>query len=249
MTMLQEPLNDVERLATEAYRPAPSPARRWLHRLAPPLALAALIGAGALFGGFLVFLVTLEAEPRQNEAAADGIVALTGGSDRISDAVELLAEGKGKRLLISGVNRSTSPERLANTMPQHVALFDCCIDMDYQARNTLGNAVETRRWAEARSVRSLIVVTSSYHMPRAMLELQRAMPGIELRPHPVVAERQDANAWRGLAATKLLATEYGKFLAAYVRASIFPVISHDISTGSLRHTRNGGQHAGLRHGF
>ena len=189
-----------------------------------------------LLAGFGGFILRLEDESKLEPGRADAIVALTGGSERISDAVELLAEGRGRRLLITGVNRTTSPERLAATLPSYGNLFDCCIDMDYQARNTVGNAIETKRWAEQRNIRSLIVVTSSYHMPRAMIELQRAMPDVDLQPHPVVPDRPaEGAAWRGLAATRVLATEYGKFLAAYVRASIFPQISVDTTaTGSLR---------------
>ena len=232
--MTPEPLHDVEALAGLAERA--SPPRLRLARIALRLlSVLCVLSVAALAGGFLRFVTELEEEgappPR-----SDAIVALTGGSERISDAVDLLAGGRADRLLITGVNRATSPERLANTLPQHRELFDCCIDMDYQARNTVGNAVETRRWAESRHVRSLIVVTSSYHMPRALIELQRAMPGVTLRPHSVTPDKvADGGGWRNLLGARILATEYGKFLAAYVRASLFPQLAVDPTvTGSLR---------------
>lgn len=236
--MTPDPLHDVEALASHARSPASlcaeNRALRYLSRASIVIGMALV---GALLAGFASFVSTLEDERMASAEPADGIVALTGGSERISDAVDLLADGRARRLLITGVNRSTSPERLASTLPQHRELFDCCIDMDYQARNTVGNAVETKRWAESRKVRSLIVVTSSYHMPRAMIELQRAMPDIDLRPHPVSPDKpQELSTWRKLAATKVLATEYGKYLAAYVRASLYPQIHVDVtSTGSVRH--------------
>ena len=204
----------------------------------PVIIRAGWLGGGflaALGFGFLGFVNALGDEQATPETHADAIVALTGGSERILDAVELLEDGRARRLLITGVNRSTSPERLASTLPQHRHLFECCIDMDYEARNTVGNAVETRRWIDGRNVRSLIVVTSSYHMPRAMLELQRALPDVTLLPHPVSPDRPpEFSAWRSLSSTRVLATEYGKFLAAYVRASLFPQIATDrTATGSL----------------
>ncbi|MBY0613360.1 MAG: YdcF family protein [Beijerinckiaceae bacterium] len=240
--MTPDPLHDVEALASHA-RPSGSlcsggRAGRHLARAAIGFALTLCVGLAA---GFASFVSKLEEERPASGDRADGIVALTGGSERISDAVDLLADGRAQRLLISGVNRSTSPERLASTLPQHRDLFDCCIDMDYQARNTVGNAVETKRWAESRKVRSLIVVTSSYHMPRAMLELQRAMPEVDLRPHPVSPDKPaEFSAWRSLGNTKILATEYGKYLAAYVRAALYPQIQVDMTaTGSLRHKTSG----------
>ena len=62
---------------------------------------AILLVAALGFVGFLSKLRYVESAP---ERRADGIVVLTGGSLRVSDAMELLAAGYGKRLLISGVN-------------------------------------------------------------------------------------------------------------------------------------------------
>ena len=56
-------------------------------------------------------------------------------------------------------------------MPEHQRWFSCCVDLDHSAINTIGNAVETRRWVMARGFQSLIVVTSNFHMPRALAEL------------------------------------------------------------------------------
>jgi uncharacterized SAM-binding protein YcdF (DUF218 family) len=195
--------------------PAP-PIRRgagrwWLVRtllIVPPVALLA---------GFLWYatLIDLEAAP---DGSADAIVALTGGPERIGEAVEQLAAGRGKRLLITGVNRSTNTEALARLVPRYEALFDCCIDIDHSAINTIGNAVETRRWARERGFHSLLVVTSSYHMPRALAEISHQLPDATLLPFPVVTDRQRAEPWwSNPGSARMLLSEYLKYLVAIVR--------------------------------
>ena len=112
---------------------------------------------------------------------ADGIVALTGGASRIADAIELLASGRGKRLLISGANRATNSNEISRLNPEFERWVRCCVDFD-RSLNTLGNAIETKRWAERRGFRSLIVVTSNYHMPRALAEIAHQLPDVALVP-------------------------------------------------------------------
>jgi uncharacterized SAM-binding protein YcdF (DUF218 family) len=148
---------------------------------------------------------------------------LTGGSSRINDAVELLASGRGRRLLITGVYPATSPGELARLMPEYEAKFTCCVDLDRSAVNTLGNAIETRHWAQARGFQSLIVVTSAYHMPRAMAELEHQLPEVALIPFPVVTEKLKAEPWWSSGPTaKLLFSEYLKYILALARMQIDP---------------------------
>ena len=149
---------------------------------------------------------------------------LTGGASRISDAIELLAAGRGKRLLISGVHRATSAAEIARIMPRYEGLVACCVDLDYSAVNTVGNAVGTRRWARDRGFTSLIVVTSAYHMPRTMAELQQQMPDTVLVPFPVVTEKLRNEPWWASAPTaRLILSEYAKFVVAQLRMRIEPV--------------------------
>jgi uncharacterized SAM-binding protein YcdF (DUF218 family) len=167
--------------------------------------------------GFLwyVTLIDQEAAP---EGSVDAIVALTGGPERIGEAVEQLAAGRGKRLLITGVNRATNVDALARLVPHYEALFDCCIDIDRTAVNTIGNAVETRRWARERGFHSLMVVTSSYHMPRALAEISHQLPDATLLPFPVTTERQRAEPWwSNPGSARMLVSEYLKYLVAIVR--------------------------------
>jgi uncharacterized SAM-binding protein YcdF (DUF218 family) len=180
---------------------------------------ALIIGTVVAFpAGFLWFTRAVPSEEVPIRRSADGIVVLTGGAARIPDAMELLATRHGKRLLITGVNRNTSVRELAQETPRYHRYFACCVDLDYSAVNTTGNAAETRRWAKSRGFNSLIVVTSSYHMPRSMAELGHQLPDVELIPFPVVTEKMRAEPWwESLPTTKLLLSEYVKYIVARLR--------------------------------
>ncbi len=149
--------------------------------------------------------------------SADGIVALTGGPSRVADAMELMAAGRGRRLLISGANRATTLGEISRLNPEYARVVGCCVDFD-RSLNTLGNAIETRRWAESRGFRSLIVVTSNYHMPRALAEIAHQLPAVALVPFPVVTDKQRAEPWWSSGATaRLMFSEYVKYVYAKVR--------------------------------
>jgi uncharacterized SAM-binding protein YcdF (DUF218 family) len=219
-------------IATEA--PVAVPGR--LLRSAIMAALAVLFVAAAVgFVGFLSQLRGAEIKPSQT---ADGIVVLTGGSSRVSDAMELLAGGYGKRLLISGVHPTNDVSDISRSLPDNQSLLGCCVDLDRSAVNTRSNAAETRRWARDRGFKSLIVVTSNYHMPRAIAEMSHAMPDVELIPFAVVGDRWREEPWWTSGATvRLLLSEYVKYVAVEVRVrlaglDLMPEAA-DLSTGSL----------------
>ena len=187
------------------------------------LALSVLAAVLALALGFLWFLHRVPTDEAPADRTAEGIVVLTGGASRINDAIELLAAGRGHRLLITGVNPTTHSRELARLTPRYRALFGCCIDLDHSALNTIGNAVETRRWARARGFHSLLIVTSAYHMPRAIAELEHELPDVTLIEFPVLTERQRSEPWWSDGATaRLVITEYFKFIAAVVRMHVLP---------------------------
>jgi uncharacterized SAM-binding protein YcdF (DUF218 family) len=200
------------------------PARTPLRRLLRGAILLALVILAILGGGFVWFISHVPATEVALNRNADGIVVMTGGASRVSDAIELLAAGHGKRLLISGVNPTTSSAEIARNNPRHETLVACCVDLDHSAINTVGNAVETRRWARDRSFRSLIVVTSAYHMPRTMAELEMQMPDVALVPFPVVtAKLRNEPWWTSGPTARLILSEYAKFVVAQLRMRIEPV--------------------------
>jgi uncharacterized SAM-binding protein YcdF (DUF218 family) len=198
---------------------APATAPRGLLRAAVAAVLAfVLVGAAIGFIGFLSQLRGAEIRPADR---ADGIVVLTGGSSRVSDAMELLAGGYGKRLLISGVHPTNAASDISRSLSENQSLLSCCVDLDRSAVNTRSNAAETRRWVHERGFKSLIVVTSNYHMPRAIVELSHAMPDIRLVPFAVVGDKwRDEPWWTSGATLRLLLSEYVKYVAAEVRVRL-----------------------------
>ena len=184
-------------------------------------ALGVMAAVGAV--GFVWFVLNVQKSETAISKPADGVVVLTGGPERLADGIDLLAAGKGKRLLITGVNPTTRLEELSRRVPGHTRIFNCCVDIDREATNTIGNAVETRRWVTERGFNSLIVVTSSYHMPRAMAEVSHQLPDTTLIPYPVVTERQRTEPWWSHTVTaRTFAIEYIKYIAAIVRLRFEP---------------------------
>jgi uncharacterized SAM-binding protein YcdF (DUF218 family) len=186
------------------------------------------LGILVLVLGFAGFVWLLPNQEIALDRSADGIVVLTGGTSRVADALELLASGRGKRLLITGVNPGTTTNDIARQTVDYGRLLNCCVDLDYSALNTLGNAVQARRWAIAHDFKSLIVVTSAYHMPRALAELAHQLPDAALIPFPVVSDRLRIEPWwSNSETTKLVLSEYLKYLFAKVRMRFDTVAAGD----------------------
>lgn len=171
--------------------------------------------------GFVIFVAMLPL-PQPAPPRADAIVALTGEEKRVDTAVSLLEHGVGKRLLITGVHKEITKDelkRVAHGGPR----FDCCADMGYEAEDTQGNADEAANWTRAHDYKSLVVVTTNYHMPRSLAEFSADMPGVKLDPYPVEPREIDfAEWWKSPRALRVLNTEYAKYLVASVLVTLFP---------------------------
>jgi uncharacterized SAM-binding protein YcdF (DUF218 family) len=222
LAAIRNSMLDMTGMTTGIEEHNPPPARRRRGRSFLSILIWSVLGGtvAALIAGFFVYLNEIPAEHARTVRNADGIVVLTGAAQRMNDAVELLASNRGKRLLVSGVNPVTTSDELKKQIPDFARLSECCIDLGHEAQNTLGNAVETAAWAKKHGFKTLLIVTSAWHMPRALVELERETDGIELIPYPVVTERmREQRWWSSPQAARLLVFEYLKYLAALVRAS------------------------------
>ena len=129
-----------------------------------------------LYGlGFALFGVTLGDPAPDSADRTDGIVVITGGSGRIEHAVEVLADGKGKRLLVAGADPSVTKADLVRRLGGRRRLMQCCVDLGSESVDTRSNAEETRRWLERRRYRSVRLITSDWHMRRGRYEFRRAL--------------------------------------------------------------------------
>ena len=184
---------------------------------------AGTVGVLLLVGGFFWFAAKIPNDDVSLDRKADGIVVLTGAASRIPDAIELLAAERGKRLLITGVHRATSAREIARLTPLYSKFFTCCIDLDRSALNTFGNAIETKRWAHEHNFNSLIVVTSNWHLPRAMAEVAHQLPEATLVPYAVMSEKVKTEPWwQNLDTARFLFAEYLKYLFALGRMHLDP---------------------------
>ena len=171
-----------------------------------------------VIGGFIAFAQhTDNLRSPDTFPAADGIVVWTGkGGGRVQAGAELLNLKRGERLLISGVHESNGPEEISGISGLSEALAECCLDLDYAAKDTAGNARETASWAKALGYDHIILVTSAYHMPRAKVEIAAAAGRMQITPYPV--ERADNRTWyKSADRTERLLQEYLKLLLAYAR--------------------------------
>lgn len=197
----------------------------WLSRKAPfrrllrYLGILVLICLACTFGGFLWFADKVTSLRAPDGVKADAIVVLTGGYQRIDQALGLLRDGAGRRLLISGAHPSSTPSQIRKTTQGSRDLFACCVDIGYEAIDTIGNANEITRWIHDHEYKSVLVVTNNYHMPRSLLELRRLDRVTEFIPYPVINSDLTRRAWfTEPDVLRIMLAEYGKMVAAKFRA-------------------------------
>lgn len=180
--------------------------------------LVFVVTAGAVFGGFLWFADSVAAMRPPEGARADAIIVLTGGYQRIDQAVGLLRDKVGKRLLISGVNPSTTRAQIRRMTQSSPDLFACCVDMGYKAIDTIGNANEAAGWIRDKGYTSIVVVTNNYHMHRSLHELRSASPNTEFIAYPVInSDLSRTNWFANPDVLRTMISEYAKFVVAALR--------------------------------
>jgi uncharacterized SAM-binding protein YcdF (DUF218 family) len=178
------------------------------------LAVAALAVWLAGFGWFVASSLAIRGDAA---TPTDAIVVLTGGRLRLEAGLALLAAGKGRRLFISGVNPRVDRAVLLRALGPAAERETGAIVLGRRSDDTAGNATETADWMRREGYTSLRLVTSWYHMRRALLEFRRAMPRLTIVPQPVFALHvAPADWWGRRGAVLLVIEEYGKYLAAWL---------------------------------
>lgn len=181
---------------------------------------ACLVVALAAFWlfGLWRFATAIPTEIADPERKTDAIVVLTGGRLRFESGLQLLAAGKAQKLFVSGVHPGVEVSELLRASRQTPDNVPCCIELGHAADNTIGNARETAAWMKQENLHSLRLVTANYHMARSLLEFSRAMPEIEIVPHPVFPDILKAQPWwRSPVAANLVINEYDKYLFTLAR--------------------------------
>jgi uncharacterized SAM-binding protein YcdF (DUF218 family) len=153
--------------------------------------------------------------------AVKAAIVLTGGSGRLEVGIELLSQEKIQHLFISGVYKGVEVTELLHLLQKSPEKLSCCITLGFEATNTKGNAYEAVNWLkENDGYKNILLVTSSYHMPRSMVEFQRAFKkakfsDINITPFAVQSPNVAIENWAKRPATFLLLfTEHIKWFIA-----------------------------------
>ena len=176
------------------------------------------------FGGYLWYINKLTSGELTVNEKTDAIVVLTGGQNRLNVAIKLLEDGLAEKLYISGVDEKVTRAELLNLLGSKKELEECCIESGSQAEDTVGNAIETLKWLENNNIKTLRVVTSLEHMPRAMVEFKRFIPKIKFIEHPVGSWRPENINYFSLS------QEYSKYIISLLRAKALDQLYNKIAS-------------------
>ncbi|MEO6433047.1 MAG: YdcF family protein [Sphingomicrobium sp.] len=124
--------------------------------------------------GFILFAFTLPREAPVGQRA-DAAVVLTGGPGRIEHAVDVLARGDVKRVLVAGADPLVTKDDIARRVKGQARLVRCCVDLGSESVDTRSNAEEASRWLTRHRYRSLVLVTSNWHMRRSRYEFAKVL--------------------------------------------------------------------------
>ena len=190
-------------------------------RIVVQAGIAALSLVALWYAGLVWFAGEIPDPAGPPETRTDAVVVLTGGSGRLEAGLDLLDQGWAGVLFVSGVYERVDVRLLLDMFRRQLPEIACCIELGYAANDTRGNAAETARWMSENGLGSLRLVTSSYHMPRALYEFGRTLPDATIVAHAITPQTYDLDRWwRDFGTFRLLAVEYSKFLLAPLTAHL-----------------------------
>ena len=178
-----------------------------------------LLMLAAWLGGFLWFSYHINHYQADNTTHTEAVIALTGGRNRIAEAVRLLNDGRAERLFISGVGQNISLRDIKKRQKINI-LAENRVTLGTAAKDTVGNAAETAAWIEDNNIRSIRLVTSNYHLPRSIIEFRHTNPQIQIVAHPVYSEKVSKKWWTSWHTFSLIFAEYNKFIYGYLRSCL-----------------------------
>ena len=185
---------------------------------------------------FTIFFIELNnfkknilSSTKYNNIESPNIVILTGGANRIKDGLKIIEAFKNSKninykILVSGTGMGFTKSSLKKKLGPNFnsQLIQCCIDLDDVSKNTLTNAIETFKWTSKNDIKEFILITSNYHMPRAILEFKNVMPNLKIYTHAITPKKHDIENWLSSFQTfSLVFTEYCKFIIAALRIKFF----------------------------
>ncbi|MDX1950328.1 MAG: YdcF family protein [Rickettsiales bacterium] len=151
----------------------------------------------------------------------DAIIVLTGGSERVRNALYLLEKNYADKLFISGVNVDVKPHEIFvihNYSEEQTKRLLSKVFLGYSANDTIQNAAEIERWIRRNNLKSIRLITSNYHIKRAMIEVQARLPDIKIIPHAVMPINIRFDEWwKEKTSRDLLVQEYNKLILAKTR--------------------------------
>lgn len=170
---------------------------------------------GIWLGGFFFFAYKINHYPTDN-THTEAIVVLTGGRNRIAEAISLFNSGLADKLFISGVSKSVNITEIENKTGVKLLMPEKA-ELGYKAQNTVGNASEVKEWIKTNQIKSVRLVTSNYHLPRSMAELSTYHLPLKVIAHPVYSEKISKNWWQTWGTLKFIFAEYNKYVYVCLR--------------------------------
>ena len=174
-------------------------------------------------GGFFWFTLKIQNEKIESiNLQTDAIIVFTGSPGRILEGIKLIDSESAPYMYVTGVNLS-SLKSTQQWIENKTSKYTCCIELDTAAKNTVGNAKETAKWInEKKTIKSIRLVTASYHILRSYIELKRYIAAdIIIIKHPVNDARYPKGKYyRKFSSVLFLSYEYTKYLVSLIRYRI-----------------------------
>lgn len=147
---------------------------------------------------------------RQNARKADAIVVLAGGKGRVEEGVRLFRESRAEFLFFVGVDPTVRKSDLYRPKPGDPSADN--VILEKASRNTLENSIFGRDVIVRSGVRSVLLITSRYHLKRASILFRNSLPrDITIIPYPVDSVNLKESWWSHGGSFQLLFREFYKY--------------------------------------